>query len=279
LTVGGKIADVDRPAPARSARNRRRDRRARRSGRENRRSENVRQFGRASEIERRRDRAERDRGSQNAGHRRSARRPVHSGNRKLAEQSSRRRPSGSSAEANVEKQIQQTRDIAAQAVAGSNATVDTSASAPGVAILNGVRDHVQSAMNAAKPQIGAIENQLGTQNTRGPGGGSAMVDVRGLVNDLQAMKTTTDAAGNVRATVAPEIAARIDAEIASLNRARQPENAALDVWMQSNINRAQAAPNDPQTPAQAIPMLQCNSSRRRRPGTPTSRSRSRRCAR
>jgi hypothetical protein len=66
-----------------------------------------------------------------------------------------------------------------------------------VALLNGMRDHVTSALNAAKPQIDAVENHLGTQNVRGPGGGSAMVDVSGLVNDLQSLKTATDAAGNV----------------------------------------------------------------------------------
>jgi hypothetical protein len=161
-----------------------------------------------------------------------------------------------SAQANVEEQIRQTRDKAAQAVAGPNATVDTSPSAPGIALLNGVRDHVNNAVNAAKPQIDAIENQLGTQNVRGPGGGSAMVDVRGLVNALNGLKSATDAAGNVRATVAPEIAAKIDAEIANINRARQPENPALDAFMQSNINRAQSLLNDPQTPPQNIPSLQ-----------------------
>jgi hypothetical protein len=160
------------------------------------------------------------------------------------------------AQGNVEKQIEQTRDTAAQTVAGPNATVDGSPSAPGVALLNGVRAAVNDAMSTAKPQIDAIENQLGTQNVRGPGGGSAMVDVRGLTNDLQSLKTATDANGNVRNIVAPEIAAQIDAEIASINKARQPENAAFDAWMQGNINRAQTALNDPSTPAAAKPMLQ-----------------------
>ena len=81
-----------------------------------------------------------------------------------------------SAQANVEDQIRQTRDIAAQNIAGPNATVDTSPSAPGAALLNGVRDYVNNAVNAAKPQIKDIEDKLGTANTQGPGGGSAMVD-------------------------------------------------------------------------------------------------------
>jgi hypothetical protein len=144
-----------------------------------------------------------------------------------------------SAQSDVERQIQQTRDIAAQTVAGPNATVDTSASAPGIALLNGVRDHVNTAMSTAKPQIDAIESQLGTQNTRGPGGGSAMVDVLGLVNDLNGLKTATDAAGNVRGAVAPEIASKIDAEIANINNARQPENPALHTQLQSRISALQ----------------------------------------
>ena len=168
-----------------------------------------------------------------------------------------------SAQANVEDQIRRTRDIAAQAVAGPNAMVDTSPSAPGTALLNGVRDYVNSKINSAKPQIDAIENQLGTQNTRGPGGGSAMVDVRGLVNDLQGLKTSTDAAGNVRATVAPEVASQIDTEIANINRARQPEDPALHAQLQGRINALQSFLNqsgvDPGVRAQVERQLQAAS--------------------
>ena len=98
---------------------------------------------------------------------------------------------------------------------------------------------INNAVNAAKPQINNVEDKLGTLNTRGPGGGSAMVDVRGLVDDLQGLKASTDAAGNVRATVAPEIASQIDGEIANINRARQPEDPALGAQLQSRINALQ----------------------------------------
>ena len=131
-----------------------------------------------------------------------------------------------SSQADTQSQIEQAVKKAAQNVAGSSPTsLDTNA--PGAALLDGVRAHVQSAMAAAKPQIDNIENQLGVQNTFGPGGGAAMVDPRGLINDLNNMKTATDAAGNVRTIVAPEVAAQIDAEIAKLNSARQPETPAL----------------------------------------------------
>ena len=102
-----------------------------------------------------------------------------------------------------------------------------------------MRDYVNNAVNAAKPQIKDIEDKLGTANTQGPGGGSAMVDVRGLLNGLNGLKTATDAAGNVRGAVAPEIASQIDAEIANINRARQPENPALYAQLQSRISALQ----------------------------------------
>ena len=105
--------------------------------------------------------------------------------------------------------------------------VSTAANAPGDALLTGVREHVDNALNTAKPQIDDIEKQLGTLNTQGPGGGSAMVDPRGLINELNGMKTATDAAGNVRNAVDSGTASQIDAEIAKINSVRQPENPAL----------------------------------------------------
>ena len=67
-----------------------------------------------------------------------------------------------------------------------------------------------------------------------------MVDPRGLINELNGMKTETDAAGNVRNAVDPGTAAQIDAEIAKINSVRQPEDPALDAQLQSRIGALQS---------------------------------------
>ena len=106
-----------------------------------------------------------------------------------------------------------------------------------------------------------------------------MVDARGLVDELNSLKTMTDAAGNVRATVAPEIANQIDAEIANINRARQPEDPLLD--RQLDLYPDHHRRQQPQhRRRQDIPMLDRRTySKLRRLRTPTSKFRSRRCAR
>ena len=144
-----------------------------------------------------------------------------------------------SAQADVQSQIEDAIQKAAGNVA-QGAPVSTATNAPGDALLTGVREHVANALNTAKPQIDAIENKLGTQNTFGPGGGSAMVDPRGLINELNGMKTATDAAGNVRNAVDPGTAAQIDAEIAKINSVRQPEDPALHAQLQSRIGALQS---------------------------------------
>jgi hypothetical protein len=144
-----------------------------------------------------------------------------------------------SAQADVQSQIEQAIQKAAGNVA-QGAPVSTAANAPGDALLTGVREHVDNALNTAKPQIDNIEKKLGTRNTFGPGGGSAMVDPRGLINELNGMKTETDAVGNVRNAVDPGTAAQIDAEIAKINGVRQPEDPALDAQLQSRIGALQS---------------------------------------
>ena len=143
-----------------------------------------------------------------------------------------------SAQANVQSQTEQAIQNSAANIAGG--PVSTAANAPGDALLTGVREHVDNALNTVKPQIDQIEKQLGTLNTQGPGGGSAMVDPRGLIGQLNGMKTTTDAAGNVRNAVDPGTASQIDAEIAKINSVRQPENPALGAQLQSRIGALQS---------------------------------------
>jgi hypothetical protein len=130
-----------------------------------------------------------------------------------------------SAQSDVQTQLDLAHRKAVETATG--VPLSTDINAPGAALLNGINEHVASTMAAAKPQIDDIEKKLGTQNTSGPGGGAAMVDPRRLINELNGMKTRTDAAGNVHTIVAPEVAAQIDAEIAKINSARQPENPAL----------------------------------------------------
>ena len=144
-----------------------------------------------------------------------------------------------SAQADVQSQIEAAIQKAAGNVAGG-APISTATNAPGDALLTGVREHVANALNTAKPQIDTIEKQLGFQNTFGPGGGSAMVDPRGLINELNGMKTATDAAGNVRTVVDPQVAAQIDAEIAKINSVRQPEDPTLHAQLQSRIGALQS---------------------------------------
>ena len=70
------------------------------------------------------------------------------------------------AEQNVEAQIQAARNKAAQGVAGPSATLSAETNAPGNTLLNNVRDYVAGKRASAKTQMDAIENQLGTLNTR-----------------------------------------------------------------------------------------------------------------
>jgi hypothetical protein len=155
-----------------------------------------------------------------------------------------------SARSNVESQVQQTRDQSAEAVAPGGA-VDTSASAPGAALMDATRAYVNGKLATAKPQMDAIENAI-QANTQGPSGGRALVDPSGLISDLNAMKyTSPDAAGQRQFAHDQGLTNDIDAEIANIRAAREPENQLLDQQLTSQISQAQAQLNNAQTPQAA----------------------------
>jgi hypothetical protein len=155
-----------------------------------------------------------------------------------------------SARSNVESQVQQTRDQSAGAVApGGN--VDTSASAPGAALMDATRAYVNGKLATAKPQMDAIENAI-QANTQGPTGGRALIDPNPLISQLDAMKyTPPDAAGNRQFAHDPGLTNDIDAEIANIRAAREPEDPQRDQQLTSQIGAAQTALSNAQTPQQA----------------------------
>lgn len=154
-----------------------------------------------------------------------------------------------SARENAKEGMVQGRDLAAEQV-GSTPT-DTTATAPGTALKYGTQDY----LNNVGQRMDNIENAI-ADNNQGPGGGAALIDVHGLLNTLQGMKTTTDAAGNVHPNVAPEIGAMIDAETNRINSARTPEDPQLHAQLVNDISGIQTQLNSPQTPPQQIPYLQ-----------------------
>jgi hypothetical protein len=155
-----------------------------------------------------------------------------------------------SARSNVEQQVQQTRDQSAGAVAPGG-VVDTSASAPGAALMDATRAYVNGKLATAKPQMDAIENAI-QANTQGPAGGRALVDPSGLISELNAMKyTPPDAAGNRQFAHDPGLTNDIDAEIANIRAAREPEDPVLHQQLTNQINQAQTALSAAQTPQQA----------------------------
>jgi hypothetical protein len=153
-----------------------------------------------------------------------------------------------SARANAKEGMVQGRDTAATAV-GATPT-DTTPNASGASLYWGVPRHLEDVSN----RMDNIENTI--SNFQRPGGGDALIDVHPLLDTLQGLKTKTDAAGNVYPNVAPAIGSMIDEEIANINRARVPEDPALHVQLQSQIQALNSQINNPNTPAQNIPALQ-----------------------
>ena len=125
----------------------------------------------------------------------------------------------------------QGRDTAATVV-GATPT-DTTATAPGSALYWGVQRY----FNDVSQRMDNVENSI-ANNTRGRAAATALIDVHPLLDSLEALKTKTDAAGNVYPDVAPAISSMIDDEIANINRARTPE----DPELQSSFKPDQAPP-------------------------------------
>lgn len=154
-----------------------------------------------------------------------------------------------SARENAKEGMVQGRDISAEQVGAS--PTDTTATAPGTALKYGTEDY----LNNVSGRMDNVENAI-AGNTQGPGGGAALIDAHPLLDSLQNMKTTTDAAGNVHPNVAPEIASMIDNEISNINRARTPEDPNLHTQLVNQAQALQFAINAPNTPAAQIPALQ-----------------------
>lgn len=154
-----------------------------------------------------------------------------------------------SARENATEGMVEGRNTAAKGV-GSTPT-DTTANAPGTALKFGTEDY----LNNVSQRMDNIENAI-ANSTQGPRGGAPLIDVHGLLDTLQNMKTTTDAAGNVHPNVAPEIGGMIDNEIANINRARTPEDPQLHAQLVNQAQGLQFAINAPNTPPQQIPTLQ-----------------------
>jgi hypothetical protein len=144
--------------------------------------------------------------------------------------------------------IVDTRNDAAASV-GATPT-DTTPTAPGTAAFFGTKDHLKD----VGQRMDNVESTIA--NYQRPGGGDALIDVHPLLDTLQAMKTRTDPAGNVYPNVAPELGTMIDSEIANINSARVPEDPALHVQLQSQIQGLNSQINNPNTPPQQIPALQ-----------------------
>jgi hypothetical protein len=153
-----------------------------------------------------------------------------------------------SARENAKEGMVQGRDTAATAV-GATPT-DTTPNASGSSLYWGVRRNLTDVAQ----RMDNVENTI--SNYQGPTGGDALIDVHPLLDSLQGMKTKTDAAGNVHPNVAPELGGMIDNEIANINSARTPEDPALHVQLQSQIQGLHNQINDPNTPPQDIPALQ-----------------------
>lgn len=154
-----------------------------------------------------------------------------------------------SARENATEGMIQGRDISAEQV-GATPT-DTTKNSPGTALKYGTEDY----LNNVSQRMDNVESAI-ANNSQGPRGGAALIDVHGLLDDLQNMKTTTDAAGNVHPNVAPQIGAMIDNEISNINRARTPEDPQLHAQLVSQAQGLQFAINAPNTPPQQIPALQ-----------------------
>ena len=144
--------------------------------------------------------------------------------------------------------IVDTRNDAAASV-GATPT-DTTPTAPGTAAFFGTK----AFLNDVGQRMDNVENTIA--NYQRPGGGDTLVDPHALLDTLQGLKTRTDPAGNVYPNVAPAIGTMIDEEIANINRARVPEDPALHVQLQSQIQALNSQINNPNTPAQNIPALQ-----------------------
>jgi len=152
------------------------------------------------------------------------------------------------ARANAKEGMVQGRNTAATAV-GATPT-DTTPNAPGSSLYWGVRRNLTD----VGQRMDNVENTI--SNYQRPGGGDALIDVHPLLDALQSMKTRTDPAGNVYPNVASEIGTMIDSEIANINANRVPEDPALHVQLQSQIQGLNNQINDPNTPPQNIPALQ-----------------------
>ena len=153
-----------------------------------------------------------------------------------------------SARENAKEGMVQGRDTAAETV-GATPT-DTTPNAPGSSLYWGVRRNLTDVAQ----RMDNVENTIA--NYQRPGGGDALIDPHSLLGALQSMKTRTDPAGNVYPNVAPEIGKMIDNEIANINSARVPEDPALHVQLQSQIQGLNSQINNPNTPPQDIPALQ-----------------------
>jgi hypothetical protein len=153
------------------------------------------------------------------------------------------------ARANVEQQVEQTRDRTAESTSPSG-DVDTSASAPGSALLAATRAYVNNKFATAKPAMDTIENAI-QANTQGPTGGRALIDPTPLINSLNGMKyTPPDAAGNRQFAHDPGLTNDIDAEIANIRAAREPEDPQLDQQLTSQIGALRNAIANPNNPSQ-----------------------------
>jgi hypothetical protein len=154
------------------------------------------------------------------------------------------------ARANVEQQAEQIRDQTAEATSPTG-DVDTSASAPGSALLAATRSYVNGKFATAKPAMDTIENAI-QANTQGPTGGRALIDPSPLINALDDMKyTPPDAAGNRQFAHDPGLTSDIDAEIANIRAAREPESPILHQQLINQIGQAQTQLSNAQTPQAA----------------------------
>jgi hypothetical protein len=149
-----------------------------------------------------------------------------------------------SARENAVEGMTQARDLAAKNV-GATPT-DTTATAPGSALKYGTEGYLKD----VSQRMDNIENGI-ANNTQGPGGGAALIDVHPLLDRLEGMKTMTDAAGNVRPNVSPGLRSMIDDEIANINSARTEEEPGLNQAIQTRIDAANQALNNTTTPPNA----------------------------
>ena len=142
---------------------------------------------------------------------------------------------------NAVEGMTQGRDLAAENV-GSTPT-DTTANSPGSALKYGTEGYLKD----VSQRMDNVENGIAS-NTQGPGGGAALIDVHPLLDSLQALKTKTDAAGNVHPNAATALKSMIDDEIANINGNRTPEDPALHQALQARIDAANQVLNNAQTP-------------------------------